>query len=485
MSIRGKIAIIAAAGARFAAKLLGRGGTSLPGEVALKIEPNLPQKLLAGEDVILITGTNGKTSTLHFLAKLYEGLGHDVVANWSGANLVYGITAAVLAAKKKNGKRIYIFEIDEAHLAKYGKLLNPSQIIITNLHPDQSDRYGSVLELREKMRQGILRIGRSCQLFLAASDPQLAVIGNNHPELSFYFGKEVSSELAAEIFSYSKNHEAPENCFDSLSEADSESCPACGCELRYFWHEYGGNGGYACSNCDLHWLLPDLTFDENNKLYNHVTSNRLPRNQAVADSDSLEKPAEVGQLELPVPGRHNVLNACAALLPLLVRGHRLEELLPLLTDVKAPFGRMESFDMNGQAGQMILLKNPVGMETALAEASRYENLGSVVLYINKRENDGRDDSWLKQSELAERLPTAVKEGTVPLIIGGESRALLEQLLQQANIPFTVAENETAAIEMACEAAGDKLVLFLPNYSAMLDIRKLLVERFGLAEFWEK
>ncbi len=477
MSIRQELAIFTARLARLAAKMLRRGGTSLPGEIALKIDPHLPQKLLAGQELILVSGTNGKTSTVHFLATLCRGLGYEVIANWSGANLVYGITAAVLAAPAPTAgqKRIYIFEIDEAHLAKYAVDLNPRHIILTNLHADQSDRYGSVRELRQKLAEGLRSLGSSTHFYLPSADPELAYIGREHRGTTHYFGRELRAEERAqwEAFCAELRGGAEQpvtgDCQESLDSAP---------ELRYAWHEYGEHGGFASLHSDLSWSEPDLGYQilsaekgDYALLYNHL------QGEGVASSDQ----PEPVKLQLEVPGEHNLINATAALLPLLVDGYELSELLPKLREARAPFGRMERFHLKTHEGMMILVKNPVGLETGLREAAKQEGLGSLILMVNKRVNDGTDDSWLREARLPEFLAPL---GDLPIIVAGESAGLIHEILTAAAVPHSVAADERAAFREALEISPPgSTLLFLPNYSAMIDFRKILAEDYEVPDFW--
>ncbi|MDO5734284.1 MAG: MurT ligase domain-containing protein, partial [Eubacteriales bacterium] len=135
---------------------------------------------------------------------------------------------------------------------------------------------------------------------------------------------------------------------------------------------------------------------------------------------------------------------------------------------------------------MILVKNPVGLEAGLREASKLEPLGAVVLMMNKRVNDGRDDSWLNNLDYQKLLPPAVLEGQAPVFICGESGEYLSQILNERGISHQLCPDYTSAFDQALAASpeGSKLCI-LPNYSAMLDFRSELVKRYNLPEFWER
>lgn len=458
MTIQDHLAIFSARGVRLLAKILHRGGTALPGEVALKISPTLPARLLKDKDVLLVSGTNGKTSTVNFLYHLLKEAGYKVDANLAGANLISGITSTVLKARAdKRDADVYVFEMDEAHLAKYGNLLNPKSILLTNLFPDQEDRYGSVASLRDLMRRGLRDLDETT-FYLPADDPDLCLFADDHEDSVSFFGE----ARQADFDDFKETAE-------TAPESDSD-CPCCGNPLRYAWTGYGNHGGFYCPSCDYGWQSPELTYTiqgDTAELHYRPTG-------------------ETGTLVLPVRGRHNLINASAALLPLLHRGKTLAELLPLFKNLVAPFGRMEEIEADGKKLTMVLQKNPVGMESGLLEAGAEPKLQNLFIMVNKRENDGTDASWLEQVDYAQKLPeTILEDAANRLFVCGEAAPTLVNELKRQGVACRTGEDWRALFDEALAATERGRALYLlPNYSAMLELRGELTKRFDLKEFWE-
>src|SRR3979490_1419856 len=162
------------------------GGTTLPGDVARAIAPDVLRKL--SRDLkfgsIVITGTNGKTPTARLLSWLLEGLGHRVVSNRAGANLIFGATAAALESADANGRLRAdwgVFEIDEASLKFAIDEIQPKVAIVLNLFRDQLDRYGELESIAKKIQAALSTLPEGSRALLNADDPRVAEIGLNLP----------------------------------------------------------------------------------------------------------------------------------------------------------------------------------------------------------------------------------------------------------------------------------------------------------------
>ena len=132
------------------------GGTTLPGDVARAVDPDVLRKLSKDLKLgaVVITGTNGKTTTARLISWLLEGAGHKVVSNRAGANLIFGVTAAALESADPNGRLQAdwgVFEIDEASLPKAIEEIQPKVAIVLNLFRDQLDRYGELESIAKKI----------------------------------------------------------------------------------------------------------------------------------------------------------------------------------------------------------------------------------------------------------------------------------------------------------------------------------------------
>ena len=138
--------------ARLALRLLGRGGTALPGKAALRVYPGLMRELGRGVETVIITGTNGKTTTAGMLRHMLDKAGTPYFSNRSGANLTSGITAEFIENANLLGrpkKTLAVIECDEGNFPAVAAALQPRAVIVTNLFRDQLDRYGEVTHTRD------------------------------------------------------------------------------------------------------------------------------------------------------------------------------------------------------------------------------------------------------------------------------------------------------------------------------------------------
>src|SRR4030081_2987930 len=139
------------------------GGTTLPGDVSRWVDPKILTRLSRSltDGVIVVTGTNGKTTTAALVRHILEAQGHPAVANQAGANLIFGVTAAVLDRTSWSGTvpaTVGLFEIDEARLPRLVQEVAPGTIVVTNLFRDQLDRHGdretTAAHIRRALTQG-------------------------------------------------------------------------------------------------------------------------------------------------------------------------------------------------------------------------------------------------------------------------------------------------------------------------------------------
>ncbi|MBI3559240.1 DUF1727 domain-containing protein [Candidatus Gottesmanbacteria bacterium] len=207
---------------------LGAGGT-WPGEVALKLDPKILEKI-APKNVILVAGTNGKTTTTLMIKHL---LGDKVVTNASGANLLNGVVSAILTSPPDDWG---VFEVDENTLPVVIKSIKSIKcIVLLNLFRDQLDRYGEVDAIAKKWALAL-----KTKLVLNADDPQIASLGNKN---SLYFGLEDTK-----LFQKTPEH-----------AMDSQFCPKCGARLKYAGHFYSHLGHWNCPNCGQKRPKPQIT----------------------------------------------------------------------------------------------------------------------------------------------------------------------------------------------------------------------------------
>src|SRR2546430_119660 len=200
------------------------GGTTLPGDIARAIDPKiltrLAQDLTYGS--IVITGTNGKTTTARLLSWLLEGAGQRVVANRAGANLICGATAAALNGAGTDGKLKAdwgVFEIDEASLPKAVEEIQPRATLVLNLFRDQLDRYGELESIAKKIEQALSAQPETARAILNADDPRVAEIGLNLSHKPLWYGLDDTS-----VGSTTLPHAADARSGPSSAAATGSSC---------------------------------------------------------------------------------------------------------------------------------------------------------------------------------------------------------------------------------------------------------------------
>src|SRR6202521_5372273 len=223
------------------------GGTTLPGDVARAIDPDVLRKL--SKDLthgsVVITGTNGKTTTARLISWLLEGAGHEVVSNRAGANLIFGATAAALEKADANGRLQAdwgVFEIDEASLGFAVDEIQPKAAIVLNLFRDQLDRYGELETIAKKIESALSRVPEASRALLNADDPRVAEIGLNLSNSPLWFGLDDLSVGAREL----------------PHAADARNCPRCGASLVFEAVYVGHDGVYTCPNGDFTRRTPEL-----------------------------------------------------------------------------------------------------------------------------------------------------------------------------------------------------------------------------------
>lgn len=463
LSLRTRFAIALGRAVSRILRLFGRGATTLPGRISLIVDPVLLSHLTAGRQVFLVTGTNGKTTTVRIICTLLEQNGVQVTTNTSGANLDTGLAttlisaqAAIRTADRRSTGNAFVFEIDEAYFGKIADQLNPAVAVVTNFFRDQLDRYGELRTTRNLIEKGLTKI--DSDIVLNADDSLCASLGRYRPEQASYFA------MAPEMLT-----EQPTRSSDEASY-----CTYCGERYQYNGRSYGHLGRFHCPQCGFTHPEPDLTVQV------------LP-----ANADQKEQgqqllfrttAGEQAQGFLPIPGIHNAYNAAAAVLALQTAGYPLPVLASQLAAASPAFGRMERFSAEGREVCLLLVKNPVGMDRALEYVTAADDFGGSFLLLNSEEPDGRDISWIWDVDFESNPMSApvyiagkrCHDLALRLYYGGQPRAAL------ISDPDSIAQFERALAK--CPVG--RCLYILPNYTAMLHLRAYLADRYNLRPFWE-
>lgn len=441
-----------------ASRLIGRGGgTALPGKVLLRLAPRAVEDLterLVGTSV-LISATNGKTTTARMLGSILRADGRSYIHNRAGANMPSGVASELLAAVREGDGvadrgRLGLFEVDEAWLPDLAARQRPGVVVLGNLFRDQLDRYGELELLAEAWRETIESLPADTRIVLNADDPLVADLGISHSGV-IYFGVEDASVGEREM----------------RHASDSKYCRRCGEPYVYSLILLGHLGHYTCPGCQARRPLP------------RVFARKVRLNGMTGSALSIATPEGPLELDLPLPGLYNVYNALAATAAAVALDVPLDAIAAGLGAADAPFGRVETLSIGGTAVSLLLIKNPIGANEVMRTLILDDRPVRVWAALNDGIADGRDVSWIWDADF-EILAPRIEHVTC----SGARADELALRLKYAGVPVDRIAVDRAidrsffAAVAAAEERGR--LIALPTYTALLDLRARLVKR-GLAE----
>ena len=436
-------------------RITGRGGgTTLPGDVARAIDPHILTKL--SQDLtkgsIVITGTNGKTTTARLITWLLEGAGYRVVSNRAGANLIFGATAAALNRADPDGKLRAdwgVFEIDEASLPKAVDEIKPNATLVLNLFRDQLDRYGELESIAKKIESALGALPEGSTAILNADDPRVAEIGLGLTQAPLWYGLDDTSVAAREL----------------PHAADARTCPRCGASLHFEAVYVGHDGVYECPNHDFKRPKPKIT----------------ARHIKLEGFDRLSADIENTRIEIPLGGLYNCYNVLAAFVAGRTLGLDAAYISERLRAFRAAFGRQERMEFRGRHLNLVLSKNPAGFNETLRTAVELAKGTCFLIGLNDRKADGTDVSWIWDVDF-EHL-----KGRAKVVVPAGNRADdMAVRLKYAGVLAVPPEIDPgSALDSLIKATneGDTAHL-LCTYTAMLDLRAELVRRGWAKPYWE-
>ncbi len=444
--LRAAVAALIARSAAALLRLAGRGATTLPGRILIALDPDAISER-AGQlanGSIVVSATNGKTTTCSMLAAILGEDGERPVHNRAGANMAGGIASTLLEQKGDVG----LFEVDEFWLEVLVGQLRPRTVVLGNLFRDQLDRYGELdtIVARWSAVAGSGAVGR---LVVNADDPSLAGLADGHGEV-LYFGME----------DHSAGAKTPQHASEQVR------CPRCGSELEYHVWYVGHLGDYRCTGCD--WARPRPEVSAYNIELLGLSGSRF----------DLDLGGAVAAVSIPLPGLYNVYNAVAAAAGARALGVPPRVIAAGLEGLSPVFGRAETVDVDGRQCSILLVKNPAGANEVMRTVALEEGRHDMLFVLNDLIADGRDVSWIWDADfeaLAPRVATAVCSGT---------RAVEMALrLKYAGVPDSALEvvgDLPSALARAAGGDGDRLLAF-PTYTAMLELREHLVDEGAATE----
>jgi UDP-N-acetylmuramyl tripeptide synthase len=449
--------ILAARAVGELARRAGRGGgTSLPGKVLTRLEPQaidlLSQRLRGGTAVI--SATNGKTTSAAMAASILERAGIALVHNRAGANMAGGVASTLLGAARRGdgiAGELGLFELDEFWLDRVAPQLHPRAMLLGNLFRDQLDRYGELETIADRWA-GLTRQLVQTRLALNADDPLIADLGRGREGVR-YFGVEDPNMAVAEM----------------QHASDSKHCRRCGAAYVYDAVYLGHLGLYSCPSCGQRRPEPS------------VAAERIELHGTRSAHFVLRTTQARATVSLPLPGLYNVYNALGAATLCLELGVAFEGIVAGLEAVSPAFGRAERVQVGGTELAILLIKNPAGaneiVRTLTLEAGELDLLG----VLNDRTADGRDVSWIWDADF-ELLAGHVRSVTC----AGTRAAELALRLKYAGVSsdrLHVTPELGAALDEALTRATTRSLYALPTYTALLELRDELGRRGHVSQFW--
>ena len=445
------------------------GGTALPGLLAERIDPRIiagmTEKL--GQGSVLITGTNGKTTTARFLRNILQAAGLRPVANRAGSNMMRGIASALVESADWGGefaspeRRLGVFEVDEATLPEAAWAVRPRAVLFTNLFRDQLDRYGEVEHVASAWRKAVAAWPEAVTIVLNADDPSVASLGQDAKGRVIYYGMKDRSA-------------APSAAAGLEHAADARWCDGCGAELSYAAVFYGHLGHWRCPKCGR--SRPQV----------QVGCAQLA-SEPGGLTLSITLPGGEVNVQLPLAGLYNAYNALTAVSAAVALGVETAAIQKGLSAFTAAFGRQERMKVAGREVQVILAKNPAGLNqvlrTVTEDGAASESKRDLALFLNDGLADGRDISWIWDVDF-ELLADKARSVTV----SGTRAWDMALRLKYAGLE-TISQVETdpaLALRRALKETPQGGTLYvIPTYTAMLEVRELLARWSGRRAFWEE
>jgi len=433
--MRSRLTVALGRTARLAARVRGggSGGTAFPGLVMERTDPGFLERTLSRlpRGVIVVSGTNGKTTTTKMVVQLLREQGLKVFTNRTGSNFVRGVLAALLTEVDAAGNLdadIAVLELDEAHAVHFVAQVRPRACLLLNVMRDQLDRFGEI-DYTASLLHSIAK---------ATSD--VVVLNGDDPRLA---SPAFLEDVTARVVSF-----------------------GAGEDLRSLF----------LSDDDLRTGLASPR-DRGEGPGPRVTLEAINGQRATVRVDGASH-----EVDFAIPGVHNLLNACAALgvvLEVLGEDADLPGLLATLGTVQAAFGRGEVLTLDGRPVQLSLVKNPAGFRMGLLSAAAQAQAGEVVVVaINDEYADGRDMSWLWDVDFA-----ALRANGVAVVTGVRAWDMALRLRYEDVEVTDVEPDLRKAVALMRRAAtdADRPMRIFTTYTAMLALRSILGEMTDVEE----
>lgn len=449
ISIKTIISILSAKFTLFLTKTILKGGTTFPGRVALKIDKNILSKISKGYKVILVTGTNGKTTTTSMIYNIIKESGHPVITNNTGANLFPGIVTTFVDNFKFGSKvkdNYAVIEVDEANLKYITEYITPEVITVTNLFRDQLDRYGEVYTTLNKILEGIYNVPETT-LVLNGDESLLGKLDLKNPVHFYGFDKAVNDNKTIEI------------------NADAKFCKFCKTPYEYNFVTYNHLGDFYCPNCG--YKRSDLMYA--------VTD--------IIDINADKSTVKFNDLEVSInqSGTYNIYNGLCAYSIAKELGIADSAIKKSLENQSSSFGRQETINIEGKDVKIFLVKNPAGYNQSLDTICLNKEKFAAAFLLNDNYADGQDVSWIWDVDFEKLTETNIDEVYISGLRAYDMAVRLKTAGLNPN-KFVIEEQYEVLTEAIKNGSCDKLYI-LATYTAMINYRKYLHSKGYIKNLW--
>ena len=415
-----------------ALNMTNKSGTALPGNIALKIHKEILKDIRKSADtIILITGTNGKTTSNNLTNHILRDE-NIVLSNLKGANMIQGIVSSYI----KDTKDHYdygVFEVDEGSMPRVIKDLKPDYILVTNFFRDQLDRYGEIEEIVDEVRKSIKQVP-TATLILNADDPYV----NTY------------TKLENEVVKYSVKSDDLEG-----NNLCLKNCPLCGSKLEYKTYNYGNLGEYECAKCLF----------SNGKRDYIVQKHIKKENKQEITLKAYDNPINI---TFPYIGTYNTYNVCGVYALCDTLNIKPQIIEKQMANFHFSLGRMEDMTYNNKTIKIVLTKNPIGLSESIKLISNDKQKKSILQILNDNPADGQDTSWIWDGDM-----TIKNQDTILNYycsgIRAEEMALRVKYTEVSEDKIIINDDFKNAIDTAIEDDVDILYV-LPTYTAIFKTR---------------
>nr|WP_276575943.1 Mur ligase family protein [Oceanirhabdus seepicola] len=415
----------------------------------MKLDNKILKHVTKGYKVILVTGTNGKTTTTSMIYNVLKKSGKKVITNASGANMLTGIVACFIKNYRffnKEKERFAVIEVDEANVKFITPVISPEIITVTNLFKDQLDRFGEVYTTLEKILEGINH-SPSTNLLLNGDEPLLGNLKVDNK--CTYFGFTHDTGI--------KNVDI---------NAEAKFCKNCQKEYSYNFITYNHLGDFYCTNCSYKRSSLDYAVDN------------------ILNKDYKGTSFTINGVEMFInqSGIYNIYNALCAYSVCAQLNIPSEDIVTALQTSKSSFGRQEVININGKEVKIFLVKNPAGYNEAINVLGLDNRMKSCAFLLNDNYADGRDVSWIWDVKFESLSNNDIKH----ISVGGIRAYDMATRLKISGLDIdsnSICENYDMLLKNIEESQSDIFYIFA-TYTAMTSLRKYFQSKNFIDKLWE-